>query len=133
MRISDWSSDVCSSDLAKSLPFIAGRGAPANPRPVRTGSLGRQADGDWLDAAGDIDGDAPPLRTTITVEHPRTIIARNTSPDIGFDRSINPYRGCEHGCIYCFARPTPPFHDPSPGPAFQTPRPAEHLGGTRGY
>src|SRR3546814_5102172 len=90
---------------------MAGGGAPANPRPVRTGSLGRQADGDWLDAAGDIDGDAPPLRTTITVEHPRTIIARNTSPDIGFDRSINPYRGCEHGCIYCFARPTHAFHD----------------------
>src|SRR3546814_15498470 len=68
-------------------------------------TLFRSSDGDWLDAAGDIDGDAPPLRTTITVEHPRTIIARNTSPDIGFDRSINPYRGCEHGCIYRFARP----------------------------
>jgi len=85
----------------KPLPPIAGRGAPANPRPVRTGSLDREADGDWLDAAEAIDGDAPPLRTTVTAEHPKTIIARNMSPDIGFDRSINPYRGCDqsrNGC-----------------------------------
>ena len=47
-----------------------------------------------------------PLRTTLTPDQSRSIIARNTSPDLGFDRSINPYRGCEHGCVYCFARPT---------------------------
>ena len=104
----------------KPLPPISGRGAPTNLRPVRTGSAERVADGDWLDAAGDIDGDAPPLRTTVTVEHPKTIIARNSSPDIGFDRSINPYRGCEHGCIYCFARPTHAFHDLSPGLDFES-------------
>src|SRR6266853_2010604 len=52
-------------------------------------------------------GEAPaPLATTLIVDSTRTIIARNTSPDVGFDRSINPYRGCEHGCVYCFARPT---------------------------
>src|SRR3546814_16403026 len=79
---------------------ISGRGAPTNLRPTRTGSLDREADGDWLDATEDVDGAPPPLRTTVTVEHPKTIIARNKSPDVGFDRSINPYRGCEPGCIY---------------------------------
>ena len=102
------------------LPPISGRGAPTNLRPTRTGSLDRAADGDWLDTAEDIDGTAPALCTTVTVEHPRTIIARNNSPDIGFDRSINPYRGCEHGCIYCFARPTHAFHDLSPGLDFES-------------
>ena len=48
----------------------------------------------------------PPFKTEVQVEKPRTIITRNESPDISFDRSINPYRGCEHGCVYCFARPT---------------------------
>ncbi len=50
--------------------------------------------------------DLPPFETTVTVERARKIITRNESPDISFDRSINPYRGCEHGCVYCFARPT---------------------------
>jgi len=79
-----------------------------------------EADGDWLDAREGIDGAPPPLRTTVTVEQARTIITRNASPDIGFDRSINPYRGCEHGCIYCFARPTHAFHDLSPGLDFES-------------
>jgi DNA repair photolyase len=60
------------------------------------------------------------LRTTVTVEKPRTIISRNQSPDVGFDRSINPYRGCEHGCVYCFARPTHAYHDLSPGLDFES-------------
>lgn len=60
------------------------------------------------------------LRTEVTIEHPRKVISRNTSPDIGFDRSINPYRGCEHGCIYCFARPTHAFLGLSPGLDFET-------------
>jgi DNA repair photolyase len=104
----------------KPLPPISGRGAPTNLRPTRTGSLARETDGDWLDEAEAIDGEPPRLRTTVTVEHPKTIIARNSSPDIGFDRSINPYRGCEHGCVYCYARPTHAFHDLSPGLDFES-------------
>jgi DNA repair photolyase len=97
-----------------------GRGAPENRTPTRFNLPVREADGDWLDAREEQDGELPPLRTTVTVEHPRTIIAYNRSPDIGFDRSINSYRGCEHGCIYCFARPTHAFHDLSPGLDFET-------------
>ena len=102
----------------------------ATKRPVRGATLNREsrrfnlperaADGDWLDDRDNLDGAPPPLRTTVTVERPRTIISRNSSPDIPFDRSINPYRGCEHGCIYCFARPTHAFHDLSPGLDFES-------------
>src|SRR6186997_2476517 len=62
----------------------------------------------------------PAFETTVTVETARKIITRNDSPDIGFDRSINPYRGCEHGCIYCFARPTHSYLGLSPGLDFET-------------
>ena len=66
------------------------------------------------------DARVAPLRTTLTPEHARTIIARNTSPDIGFDRSINPYKGCEHGCIYCYARPAHAWMGLSPGLDFES-------------
>nr|WP_320144850.1 PA0069 family radical SAM protein [uncultured Cohaesibacter sp.] len=62
----------------------------------------------------------PPLRTEVQEEKSRTIITRNDSPDIPFDRSINPYRGCEHGCIYCFARPTHAYLGLSPGLDFES-------------
>jgi DNA repair photolyase len=62
----------------------------------------------------------PPFRTEVQVERPRRIISRNTSPDIPFDRSINPYRGCEHGCVYCFARPTHAYMGLSPGLDFES-------------
>jgi DNA repair photolyase len=88
--------------------------------PTRFGLATREADGDWLDAREEIDGPGPKLRTTVTIEKPRTILSFNQSPDIVFDRSINAYRGCEHGCIYCFARPTHAFHDLSPGLDFET-------------
>src|SRR3954452_8549089 len=65
-------------------------------------------------------GQAPRLETQLTVDATRTIIARNDSPDIGFDRSINPYRGCEHGCIYCYARPSHAHLGLSPGLDFET-------------
>lgn len=102
------------------LPPRAGRGATLNATPQRFNLKARDDDGDWLDARSDLDGDLPPLRTTVTTERPRTIITRNQSPDVGFDRSINAYRGCEHGCIYCFARPSHAFHDLSPGLDFET-------------
>src|SRR6202008_2744150 len=72
------------------------------------------------DGWGMADEEPPPLTTTLTVDSTRTIIARNDSPDIGFDRSINPYRGCEHGCIYCYARPSHAYMDMSPGIDFET-------------
>jgi DNA repair photolyase len=62
----------------------------------------------------------PPFKTEVQVEKPRNIITRNDSPDISFDRSINPYRGCEHGCIYCFARPTHAYMGLSPGLDFES-------------
>ncbi len=62
----------------------------------------------------------PRLATSVTLERAKTIITRNNSPDISFDRSINPYRGCEHGCIYCFARPTHAYMGLSPGLDFET-------------
>ncbi|WP_066553829.1 PA0069 family radical SAM protein [Croceicoccus bisphenolivorans] len=99
---------------------FSGRGAPSNAVPQRFGLAAREADGDWLDEAAGIDGPAPKLRTTVTEEHPRAILSFNASPDIPFDRSINAYRGCEHGCVYCFARPTHAYHDLSPGLDFET-------------
>jgi DNA repair photolyase len=103
--------------MAKNRPV---RGATLNRESSRFNLPEREADGDWLDARFAIDGELPPLRTTVTIEKPKTIIARNKSPDIPFDRSINPYRGCEHGCIYCFARPSHAYHDLSPGLDFET-------------
>lgn len=76
---------------------VRGRGATGNATPARFGLATREADGDWLDMAATVDDAPPPLRTTVTVERPRTIITRNQSPDVPFDRSINAYRGCEHG------------------------------------
>ena len=98
---------------------IKGRGALSN----REGRFARreyEPDGDALDAAlrdGDV---APAPQTEVHVDAARTIIARNQSPDIGFSQSINPYRGCEHGCIYCYARPSHSYLDLSPGRDFET-------------
>jgi len=84
-------------------------------------SVTREADGDALDAAA-LDGDEtlPPLATTVTRESEKSLITYNDSPDIPFDRSINPYRGCEHGCVYCYARPTHSYLNLSPGLDFET-------------
>ena len=64
--------------------------------------------------------DLPEFKTTVSIDATRKIITRNNSPDIGFDRSINPYRGCEHGCVYCFARPTHAYLGLSPGLDFES-------------
>ena len=68
---------------------------------------------DWATGA---DEDPPPtLETTLLIERAKSIITTNDSPDISFDQSINPYRGCEHGCIYCYARPSHAYMNLSPG------------------
>lgn len=97
-----------------------GRGAQSGDPSRRFGLHQREDEGDWLDVRNAVDGPVDKLRTTVTEEHPRSIVSFNTSPDIPFDRSINAYRGCEHGCIYCFARPTHAYHDLSPGLDFET-------------
>jgi DNA repair photolyase len=104
------------SSPARSGPPPRGRGARSN-RSGRFEALQREAFDDGWGA----DADAPAqLPTTVQPMRSRTIIARNTSPDVGFDRSINPYRGCSHGCIYCYARPAHAYLGLSPGLDFET-------------
>ncbi|MCY4317955.1 MAG: PA0069 family radical SAM protein [Alphaproteobacteria bacterium] len=93
-----------------------GRGAASN----RAGRYERARPEAFDDGWGTVEDDPPPLRTTVTEEAPRHAITRNDSPDIGFDRSINPYRGCEHGCIYCYARPSHAWLGLSPGLDFES-------------
>lgn len=100
--------------------LISGRGAPANATPARFNLKTSEADGDWLDERELHDGPLPRLRTTVTEEYPKSILSFNTSPDLPFDRSINAYRGCEHGCVYCYARPSHAYHDLSPGLDFES-------------
>ena len=98
--------------------FVKGRGSGSNT-PSRYDRWSREADLDEYDR--DLDRlDAPPVRTTVTDRPARSIISRNDSPDIPFDRSLNPYAGCEHGCIYCYARPTHARLGLSPGLDFET-------------
>ena len=98
---------------------INGRGATRNTTPTRFNLKSRLVAGEWLDQVEALDGMAR-RRTTVTIEKPKSILTRNRSPDIGFDRSVNVFRGCEHGCIYCFARPTHAYHDLSPGVDFES-------------
>ncbi|MET3649785.1 PA0069 family radical SAM protein [Phyllobacterium ifriqiyense] len=92
-----------------------GRGAGMNP----TGRFEAESRHVYDDGWETIE-DLPPFKTEVQLEKPRTIITRNDSPDISFDRSINPYRGCEHGCIYCFARPTHSYMGLSAGLDFES-------------
>jgi DNA repair photolyase len=107
-----------------------GRGAISNP-PVRFDRLATErVDDGWakpVDPASpqapdpsDPDDELPPLRTTVAVDATRSVIVRQKSPDLPFDRSINPYRGCEHGCVYCFARPSHAYLGLSPGLDFES-------------
>jgi DNA repair photolyase len=99
---------------------VKGRGAQSGAVPTRLGLAAREVDGDWRDHVARLDGPPIKLRTTVTEERPKSILTFNQSPDVPFDRSINAYRGCEHGCVYCFARPTHAYHDLSPGLDFET-------------
>jgi DNA repair photolyase len=95
---------------------IKGRGAVRNV----PGRFERCNTTPFDDGWGSLDEPAPLLETVVTPEPVRTILTTNDSPDIPFDRSINPYKGCEHGCIYCFARPSHAFLDLSPGLDFES-------------
>jgi DNA repair photolyase len=105
---------VNSSGLRVDVDRRRGRGAGLNPS-GRFETERREAFDDGWQTLEELE----PFRTEVQVEKPRTAITRNESPDISFDRSINPYRGCEHGCIYCFARPTHSFMGLSPGLDFE--------------
>jgi DNA repair photolyase len=93
-----------------------GRGAASN----ESGRFESEKRIAFDDGWGSTDAEPLPLTTTLRADSTRTIIARNDSPDIGFDRSINPYRGCEHGCIYCYARPSHAYLGLSPGLDFES-------------
>jgi len=92
-----------------------GRGATINPGGRYEAQQRISEDDGW----GSL-GELAPFKTEVSVEKPRTIITKNDSPDISFDRSINPYRGCEHGCVYCFARPSHAYLGLSPGLDFES-------------
>ncbi len=92
-----------------------GRSAQSN-RSGRFEKFTRENFDDGWESLGQLDA----IKTTVSEEKPKKIITRNTSPDLGFDRSINPYRGCEHGCVYCFARPTHAYMGLSPGLDFES-------------
>src|ERR1043166_2731825 len=102
-------------DLAIARERRRGRGTLSNAS-GRYEAVARVAfDGGWQSLE-----ELPPFATTVSVDSTRRIITRNESPDISFDRSINPYRGCEHGCVYCFARPTHAYLGLSPGLDFES-------------
>lgn len=112
----------------------AGSGAPTDGGGTLVGDARRRGRGAQSNASGRYEAEArvafddgwqsledlPPFTTTVAVDTARKVITRNDSPDIGFDRSINPYRGCEHGCVYCFARPTHAYMGLSPGLDFES-------------
>ena len=105
-------------------PPVKGRGATFNPDNRFRDERREPCDDGWARAGvagpGEDAPDPPAPKTTVTVQRARSIIARNDSPDIPFSQSINPYQGCEHGCIYCYARPSHAFLDLSPGIDFET-------------
>jgi len=111
-RLVDGSGPAALQDIARK-----GRGAISN-RPGRYEPGERPREDDGWNIGAELAEDRP--ETTVTLDSARRVIARNDSPDVPFDRSINPYRGCEHGCIYCFARPTHAWLGLSPGIDFET-------------
>ncbi len=102
-------------DRTKPLVF-KGRGASSNA----DDRYAQQRREDFDDGWGTLDEVLPQLRTTVSVDASRSIITWNESPDLPFDRSINPYRGCEHGCVYCYARPSHAYLGLSPGLDFES-------------
>ena len=95
---------------------LKGRGSILSPEPRYLGTAREALDDGW----GSADLEPARLHTTVTEERIQGIINRNESPDLPFNLSINPYRGCEHGCVYCYARPAHAFMDLSPGLDFES-------------
>lgn len=117
IEASAWSDDT---PIQRFPPLqAAGRGAVSNPSVRFDAQTASPFDDGWDTLTQDI-GELPRLDTTLTRDSTRSAISWNTSPDIGFDRAVNPYRGCEHGCIYCYARPTHAYLGHSPGLDFET-------------
>ncbi|MBB3592307.1 DNA repair photolyase [Rhizobium sp. BK529] len=106
---------IAASGLRIEVDRRHGRGAGLNPS-GRFEPMQRETFDDGWQTLEDL----PPFKTDVQIEKPRTAITRNESPDLSFDRSINPYRGCEHGCIYCFARPTHAYMGLSAGLDFES-------------
>jgi DNA repair photolyase len=100
----------------ESIRLQRGRGATFSPDNRYSTISHETLDDGW----GNLDAPLAPLRTTLALDSSRTAISYNDSPDVGFDRSINPYRGCEHGCVYCFARPSHAWLGLSPGLDFES-------------
>ena len=100
-------------------PTRKGRGAAVNPPSRFDRQTSGPFDDGWSTLAEEL-ADLPPLPTTLTRDASRSVISYNQSPDLGFDRAVNPYRGCEHGCVYCYARPTHAYLGLSPGLDFET-------------
>ena len=118
MNSIDRSTDTRAAEVRVPLEAIKGRGT-ATRFPHRFESDAREGFDDGWEHAGDDDAAGAP-RTEVIWETAKSIIATNDSPDIHFDKSINPYRGCEHGCVYCYARPTHSYLNLSPGLDFET-------------
>ncbi|HEY4561252.1 MAG TPA: radical SAM protein, partial [Lysobacter sp.] len=107
------------TDARKPTSPIKGRGAASRVASRFDATTTEGVDDGWGSVYEDL-AEAPKPQTTVTEERARTILTRNNSPDVGFSQSLNPYRGCEHGCVYCFARPTHSYLDLSPGLDFET-------------
>ncbi|WP_202109574.1 hypothetical protein, partial [Escherichia coli] len=110
------------SDMSDRRVPRKGRGATSSLQGRFERDERTRVDDGWQPLVGHLDPDeAPPrIETSVSIERARSILSHNQSPDIPFGVSLNPYRGCEHGCVYCFARPTHAYLDLSPGLDFET-------------
>src|SRR5690554_1202049 len=119
----DWDDGWGDNWIAPPLAARKGRGAVSNLAGRYEVQTTEAVDDGWWH---DEDDNGQPVQTFVTREYAKSILSRNTSPDLPFSVSLNPYRGCEHGCIYCFARPTHAYLGLSPGLDFETRLYAKH-------
>ncbi|HSC23751.1 MAG TPA: PA0069 family radical SAM protein [Casimicrobiaceae bacterium] len=101
-------------------PPVKGRGATFNPENRFRHDRREACDDGWTQAFDEENDASAPRKTIVTIQRARSIVSHNDSPDIPFTQSVNPYQGCEHGCIYCYARPSHAYLDLSPGIDFET-------------